>query len=262
MKCDALAPAHRPGHLRDEVGANAIGIADGARRDIGDERNGFGLPIVVVFSASAIAIGGRLHQRAMEGRRHRQQQRALGALELGELHRPLDRGLRPGDHDLSAAVVVGGLADRAGQIEVARRLGGDRRDRGEVEAEDRRHRAFADRDRLLHRLAAQAQAAAPRPRGVSAPAAQSAEYSPSEWPATKAASRATSKPASLSSARSAAMLVAISAGCALAVSVSSASGPSKISFDSFCAERRVDALEHLARGGKRLGERLAHADAL
>ena len=40
-----------------------------------------------------------------------------------------------------------------------------------------------------------------------------------------------SKPFSLSSARSAARLIAISAGWALAVSVSSASGPSKISFD-------------------------------
>ena len=65
------------------------------------------------------------------------------------------------------------------------------------------------------------------------------------------ASRRRSKPASLSSARSAARLDAISAGCALAVSVSSASGPSNIRCDSFCAERRVDAREHLPRGGKR-----------
>src|SRR5271170_6334531 len=68
---------------------------------------------------------------------------------------------------------------------------------------------------------------------VSAPAAQSAEYSPSEWPAMNAASRATTSPASLSSARKAARLVAISAGCALAVSVSSASGPSNTSCESF-----------------------------
>ena len=58
------------------------------------------------------------------------------------------------------------------------------------------------------------------------------------------------------------MLTAISAGWALAVSVSSASGPSNISCESFCASARVDALEHLARDGKLVGERLAHADRL
>ncbi len=58
------------------------------------------------------------------------------------------------------------------------------------------------------------------------------------------------------------MLAAISAGWALAVSVSSASGPSNISRERFCDERRIDAVEHLARGRKRFGERLAHADRL
>ena len=77
---------------------------------------------------------------------------ALGAFGFGDLHRPLDRGLRARDHHLSAAVIVGGLADAA----VLRRFGGDRRHRVEFEAEDRRHRAFSDRDRLLHRRAADA----------------------------------------------------------------------------------------------------------
>ena len=122
---------------------------------------------------------------------------------------------------------------------VRRGFGGDRRHRVEIEAEDRRHRAHADRDRLLHRLRRGCAAAAPRRRASARRRRASAEYSPSEWPATKAASRATSSPASLSRTRSAARLVAISAGCALAVSVSSASGPSKISLrQRFCRAPR------------------------
>ena len=74
----------------------------------------FGRRISASFSAAAIASAAGLHQRAMEGRGHRQQHRALGAGVLGELHRPLDRRLGARDHDLAAAVVVGGLADRAG----------------------------------------------------------------------------------------------------------------------------------------------------
>ena len=64
-----------------------------------------------------------------------------------------------------------------------------------------------------------------------APAAQSAEYSPSECPATKAADP-TATP-SASSARIAAIEVAISAGWAFLVSVSSSWLPSQISADSF-----------------------------
>ncbi len=56
------------------------------------------------------------------------------------------------------------------------------------------------------------------------PAAASAEYSPSEWPATKAAASARRTPSS-SSARSVARLTAISAGCALAVSLRRSSPP-------------------------------------
>ena len=93
----------------------------------------------------------------MKRRRDGQKQGPFRAGELGELHRPLDRRLRARDDDLTAAVVVGGLADRAGEIEVARRLRRDLHHRPEFEAEDGRHRAFADRNRLLHRLAAQAQ---------------------------------------------------------------------------------------------------------
>lgn len=64
---------------------------------------------------------------------------------------------------------------------------------------------------------------------LSAPAAQSAEYSPSEWPATKSASWMP-KP-SASSARKAAIEVAISAGWAFWVRVSVSISPFQIRSD-------------------------------
>ena len=81
----------------------------------------------------------------------------MRALGLGDLDRALDRGLVARHHDLAAAIVVGGLADLA-----LRGLRRDRRGRVEVEPEQRRHGAGADRHRLLHGVAADAQ----QPRGV------------------------------------------------------------------------------------------------
>ncbi len=73
-------------------------------------------------------------------------------------------------------------------------------------------------------------------RAVSAientPAAQSAEYSPSEWPATNAACLPTLTPFD-SSTRTTAMLTAISAGCAFSVSCSVSAGPSNMIALSF-----------------------------
>ena len=67
-----------------------------------------------------------------------------------------------------------------------------------------------------------------------APAAHSALYSPSEWPATHSALSASTIPKSFSSTRAVATELAMIAGCALAVMVSSLSGPSFINADSFC----------------------------
>ena len=240
----------------------AAGSVSGARAEIGDQRRFRRDEIRVSSSASRHRVGGRLHQRAMEGRGDRQRQRALGALQLGELHRALDRRLRARDRR---------PARRRCRWPPRRSRRSDR-----VRAPPRA-RSPTTAGKSSPSIAAIAPSptgtafciACPRTRNsraassmVRAPAAQSAEYSPSEWPATKAASRPTSSPASLSSARSAARLVAIRAGCALAVRVSSASGPSKIKPAEAFAQRRVDALEHFARGRKRLGERLAHADRL
>src|SRR5437660_674772 len=60
------------------------------------------------------------------------------------------------------------------------------------------------------------------------PAAASAEYSPSECPATNLASRPTEKPASVSSTRKVASETAISAGWAFSVSCNISAGPSQM----------------------------------
>ncbi len=66
------------------------------------------------------------------------------------------------------------------------------------------------------------------------PAAASAEYSPSEWPATWLARLPSGLPPSFSRIRITAMLTAIRAGWAFSVRTSSDSGPSRINLDRFC----------------------------
>ena len=87
----------------------------------------------------------------MEGRGHRQQHRALGALGFGDFHRALDRGLVARDDDLSAAIVVGRLTDLALGC-----FGSNGGNGVEFEPDQCRHGADADRHRLLHRLPARA----------------------------------------------------------------------------------------------------------
>ena len=94
----------------------------------------------------------------MERRGHRQQHRALGAFGFGNFERALDRGLVAGDHDLPAAIVVGGLANLS-----LRGLIGDGHRGLVIETKQSGHGADADRHRLLHGKAAGAQQA----RGVS-----------------------------------------------------------------------------------------------
>ena len=75
----------------------------------------------------------------------------------GHRHRALDRGLVAREDDLAGIVVVGDLAD------LTLRGGfGQRRGLVDVGAEQRAHRALADRHRRLHRQPAQAQ----QPRGI------------------------------------------------------------------------------------------------
>ena len=94
------------------------------------------------------------------------------------------------------------------------------------------------------------------------PAAASAEYSPSEWPATKAASRPTEKPASVSSTRKVAIETAISAGWAFSVSCRVSAGPSQMIAVSFSPSAASTSSNTALRGRKGVGQRLAHADRL
>ena len=90
----------------------------------------------------------------------------------------------------------------------------------------------------------------------SAPAATSAEYSPSEWPAAKRGAGSVGY-RSRSAARTAALIVTI-AGCAFAVSVSSLLGAFEDQLRERAAspgERRVGAREHVARGGETTSRR-------
>ena len=97
---------------------------------------------------------------------------------------------------------------------------------------------------------------------VKAPAAASAEYSPSEWPATNCASRLRSTPASASSTRMTASDTAISAGCAFSVSVSLSAGPSHMIAVSLSPSAASTSSNTARAGAKALRQRLAHADRL
>ena len=94
------------------------------------------------------------------------------------------------------------------------------------------------------------------------PAAASAEYSPSEWPATQSQSATSCRPLRASSVRSAASEVAISAGWAFSVSREPVFGAFEDQPAQRLAERLVDLLEDQARGGLGRAQRLPHANGL
>ena len=193
----------------------------------------------------------------MERRGHRQQHRAPGALPLRDLDRALDRGLVAGDHDLPAAIVVRRLAHLT-----LRGLGRDRRRGIEFQSEQRRHRAGADRHRGLHGAAADAQ----QPRGIGNRSARRRRRAPNIRRAngrrrTRRRARDRRRPRSPST-RIAASETAISAGWAFSVSVSRSAGPSHMTAVSFSPSASSTSANTLARGGKIVRERLAHADGL
>ena len=142
-----------------------------------------------------------------------------------------------------------------------RGLGGDRCRLLELDPEQRRHGADADRHRLLHGTAADAH----QPHRIGErerAAAASAAYSPTEWPATNLASRARSTPASVSSTRRTASDTATSAGCAFSVSVTLSAGPSHITVLSLSPSAASTSSNTCRAAAKGLGQRLAHADRL
>ena len=93
-------------------------------------------------------------------------------------------------------------------------------------------------------------------------AAARALYSPSECPATTAALSLSAMPPSACSTRSTASEVAISAGCAFSVRVSSSSGPSNMSLESFCFRISSTSSNTSRAARKGRGQIAAHADGL
>ena len=204
---------------------------------------------VSVTAARAVgqAVGGRLHQGAMERGRNLEHHAAPRAALLGQGDRALDRGGRARDDLLALAIVVGELAHAA--------RGGGLRDHGldrrHVGTEDGRHGTLARRDRVLHRLAAQAQ----QPRRIAdadrTGRGQCRILAEAVAGDVVDQGRTSLRPVRSSTARTAASEVAIRAGWALAVSVRRSAGPSKISGGERLAQRLVDLVEHGARGRAR-----------
>ena len=132
----------------------------------------------------------------------------------------------------------------------------------DVGAEQRGHRADADRDRRLHRLSAQLE----QPRRVArsnAPAAHSALYSPRLCPATKSRRlRQRRRRPRASARRTPRSHCAMIAGCAFSVSVSSSSGPSRIRRNRFWPSASSTSSNTSRAHGLACGKRGAHADRL
>ena len=251
----ALAPAHRAGDLLDQKLADPVGIGHWGSEHVRDHRHD---RLVHHHLGQRLGhrVGGRLHQAAMERRGDREQHGALGALGLGDLDRALDRRLVAGHHHLPAAIVVGGLADLALRGFVRHRDGGL-----VIEAEQCGHRAGADRGRLLHRQAANPQ----EPRGVgnrqAARGGQRRIFAERMARDERHVARqidpglALQHPQGGERHRHQGRLGVLGhlQGIGRAVPDHGA---------QLLAQRLVDLVEHRTRRRKRLGERLAHADAL
>ena len=194
----------------------------------------------------------------MEGRGDRQQHGALGALRLGDRRspaRPPPCGRRPppGPPPLSFA----DLADLAAVAASAATASAG----VEIEAEQRRHRAHPDRHRLLHGIAAHAQqprrvgdreAAGRRERRIFAERMAGDEGRI----ALQVETRLGLEHADRGEADRHQRRLGIARQRQLVLR------PSKMIAESFSPERLVDLLENRARRGKRIGQRLAHADGL
>ena len=221
----ALAPAHPGRHLPRPAGS----------RSVAGSRSGAAVTLAISGTAGApqrdpgqrrpARLGGRRHQRQWNGA-------LTGSIMLRRA--PLALASSTARSTAARAPLTtawpGALSLATSQTPLRGGLGRDRLDR-------RRARGRGSRPSRPRRPAPPpaspgraAAAGARHRRSQRLPAAASAEYSPSEWPATQPAelgepcgrSRA-------SSARSAASEVAISAGWAFSVRRSRSSGPSKIS---------------------------------
>ena len=174
----ALAPAHGAGHLLDEALLDLGGIGDRRRQHVGDQRHRGRLDLDL-GQRLGHGVGGRLHQRAMEGRADVERQEAAHAVRLGERRRrgrsrSWRRRSRPGSARCrwrAGTPRPARLRRRASRPRPCRRRAAPPWRPGPTGTA-----ACIACPRIFRRRAASAT--------LSAPAAASAEYSPSEWPAT------------------------------------------------------------------------------
>ena len=86
MARHALAPAHGAGDLLDEALLDLGRIGDRRGQHVGDQRHRRRLDLDL-GQRLGHGVGGRLHQRAMEGRADVERHEAAHAVRLGELRR-------------------------------------------------------------------------------------------------------------------------------------------------------------------------------
>ena len=242
---DALAPAHRAGDLATRPSRIASGSVTGrprrwrpaAPRARGSRRR----------RGPRHGLGGGPHEaRNGRARRPAAAWRASRPCALAIAHRPLDRRLGAGDHDLAAAVVVGRPhRPRPARLRAATARAG-RRNRGRAAPPSRPRptgTAFCMASPRRRRSRAVSAMVRRRPR-------QSAEYSPSEWPATKAASRARSSRASASQHADRGEAHGHQGRLGVGRQGQLGLGPLEHRAESFCDEGGIDLLEHGAGRGK------------
>src|SRR6266496_368241 len=249
---DALDPPHRGGHLLEQERHDARDLAVRLRLHVRHHRHPRLLPRDPAQHRLEAHLD-RLHQRAVEGCGDGERQDPLRARGLELAARLLDRARRPRDDRLPGVVVVRRRADGA-----RRRLDrlADRLHAGGLEAEHRRHRALSGRHRLLHERPARSH----RPRGVRG--AERARGDERGVLAERVARDEVGLDAVLRERRHHRRRDGQDGGLRVGGELELLVRPLEAQLRQLLSQRGVDGVEHRARRGRRLGERLAHSGGL
>ena len=175
-------PGSPPGGRRN--GFTSSAVRGDARVHVADDRARAGRATATPLELGGEAVGGRLHQRAVEGRAHRQQHALPAAARRGRAHRALHRRAMPGDDDLARRVDVGHpdhLALRGLRADAARPPASSTPMSAAIAPVPTGTASCMNSPRLRTSRTASAKR--------SAPATTSAEYSPRLWPAARPARR-------------------------------------------------------------------------
>ena len=148
---DALAPAHRAGHLRHKAGADLRGIVDRRRRHIGDQRRPGRLDRRS-RSAAVIASAAGCMRAQWNGAETGSASARLAPPALASSIARSTAALVPEMTTCPPPLSLAAWQTQPGEPEIARRLRGDRRRLRKVEPEEGGHRALAGRNRALHRV--------------------------------------------------------------------------------------------------------------